>query len=106
MAMIDNRSLMRELLRVGILRMETAPFLETEPDQSGPGPIDFDRVEGMLLGLAIGDSLDNTRETTTPSRRSSAPRSALCLAHGACPGDGSRACSGEPARTTTGASRS
>jgi ADP-ribosyl-[dinitrogen reductase] hydrolase len=33
------------------------------------GPVPFDRVEGMLLGLAIGDSLGNTTEGQLPSSR-------------------------------------
>lgn len=38
-----------------------------------PGPMpddfDFDRIEGMLLGLAIGDSLGNTTEGMLPKER-------------------------------------
>ena len=34
-----------------------------------PGPSTWDRVEGMLLGLAIGDSLGNTSEAQTPQTR-------------------------------------
>jgi hypothetical protein len=33
------------------------------------GRVPFDRVEGMLLGLAIGDSLGNTTEGQLPSSR-------------------------------------
>lgn len=35
-----------------------------------PLDFDFDRVEGMLLGLAIGDALGNTTEGQNPSQRS------------------------------------
>src|ERR1700757_3329187 len=33
------------------------------------GTVPFDRVEGMLLGLAIGDSLGNTTEGQLPDTR-------------------------------------
>jgi hypothetical protein len=33
------------------------------------GPVPFDRVDGMLLGLAIGDSLGNTTEGQLPRSR-------------------------------------
>ena len=33
------------------------------------GGMDFDRVEGMLLGIAIGDSLGNTTESMIPKAR-------------------------------------
>ncbi len=32
-------------------------------------PVDFDRAEGMLLGLAIGDALGNTSESQPPAER-------------------------------------
>ena len=34
-----------------------------------PADFDFDRVEGMLLGLAIGDALGNTTESQNPAER-------------------------------------
>ena len=34
-----------------------------------PGIRSWDRVEGMLLGLAIGDSLGNTSESQVPAQR-------------------------------------
>ena len=37
-----------------------------------PDTLDFDRVEGMLLGLAIGDSLGNTSEAMAPRLRKKA----------------------------------
>jgi ADP-ribosyl-[dinitrogen reductase] hydrolase len=33
------------------------------------GRVEWDRIEGMLLGLAIGDALGNTTEGLTPARR-------------------------------------
>src|SRR5678815_1443866 len=35
-------------------------------------PVSFDRVEGMLLGLAIGDALGNTSESRSPGDRRAA----------------------------------
>lgn len=32
-------------------------------------PVDFDRVAGMMLGLAIGDALGNTSEAQVPRQR-------------------------------------
>jgi ADP-ribosylglycohydrolase len=41
-------------------------------EQAGTGPATWDRVKGMLLGLAIGDALGNTSEGQTPAQRQSA----------------------------------
>ena len=35
-----------------------------------PETTSFDRIEGMLLGLAIGDALGNTSESINPDERS------------------------------------
>jgi ADP-ribosyl-[dinitrogen reductase] hydrolase len=51
--------------------MEPAPFLEQSPS-SFPEDWDFERIEGMLLGLAIGDGLGNTTESMLPSTRKQA----------------------------------
>jgi ADP-ribosylglycohydrolase len=69
--MIDNRALIVDLLCKGRIRMEDAPFLQTRPCPL-PSGFDFDRVEGMLLGLAIGDALGNTTESDRPAARRSA----------------------------------
>lgn len=34
-----------------------------------PGDVPWDRVAGMMVGLAIGDSLGNTSESMTPADR-------------------------------------
>jgi ADP-ribosyl-[dinitrogen reductase] hydrolase len=66
--MIDNTSLLRQLLSRREIEMEAAPFLNQEPAPL-PDTWDFARVEGMLLGLAIGDALGNTSESQLPSSR-------------------------------------
>lgn len=65
-----NRRTLRDLLAAGRIALEPAPLLDAVP---APLPVDDerlrDRVEGMLLGLAIGDSLGNTSEGRTPAER-------------------------------------
>lgn len=49
-----------DLERGGIFDLSPAPL---------PSVLPWDRVEGMLLGLAIGDSLGNTTESMSPPER-------------------------------------
>jgi len=59
-----------DLIRTGRMRCEQAPILSRTPaplDRSGTAL--RDRVEGMLLGLAIGDALGNTTESLTRAQR-------------------------------------
>jgi ADP-ribosyl-[dinitrogen reductase] hydrolase len=60
--------LLNEFLERGVIRLARTPLLECAP---GPMPPDFDygRVEGMMLGLAIGDALGNTSESMLPEER-------------------------------------
>lgn len=64
----SHRPLLMELLQQGEIRLERSPIFDVQP---APLPADFDvaRVEGMLLGLAIGDSLGNTTEAQLPHKR-------------------------------------
>jgi ADP-ribosylglycohydrolase len=63
----DNRPLLARLLADGALDLAADPAaLLPAPDA---GPLDWDRVEGMLLGLAIGDALGNTSEGMVPRER-------------------------------------
>jgi hypothetical protein len=59
---MNNTTLLNHLLAQGKISLEPTPFLN-----QGPFPLpedwDFGHVEGMLLGLAIGDALGNTSET-------------------------------------------
>jgi len=58
----------QSLIRQGLLPLppEGLAALGCPPAQ---GPVAFDRVEDMLLGLAIGDALGNTSEGQTPGER-------------------------------------
>lgn len=66
--MRDHTLLLDGFLEAGAIRMARGPLLGEAP---GPAPagFDFGRVEGMLLGLAIGDALGNTTEGMPPSQR-------------------------------------
>jgi len=66
--MCDNVLLLNELLGNGIIHLAGGPLLKHAPGPMPPG-FDFGRVEGMLLGLAIGDALGNTSEGMLPSQR-------------------------------------
>lgn len=50
-----------------LIELEFSPFLEQIPS-SIPG-LDWGRIEGMMLGLAIGDSLGATSEGRLPEQR-------------------------------------
>ena len=66
--MIDNTEQLNELISRGTIRVQNSSlFSETPP----PLPISFtyDKVEGMLLGLAIGDALGATSESIEPLKR-------------------------------------
>jgi ADP-ribosylglycohydrolase len=58
-----------QLFEAGLIHCQKAPLFEVAP---GPKPqnLDPDRLEGMLLGLAIGDALGAPTESMLPSRRS------------------------------------
>lgn len=60
-----NRVILERLWEQGAIELERAPLFETAPS----GSVDFDRVEGMLLGLAIGNALGQTSEGLLPEER-------------------------------------
>lgn len=64
----DNESLLRELVNARRLDLELGPLFE-QPAPSAAGAIHWDRVRGMMLGLAIGDALGNTTESLLPAHR-------------------------------------
>jgi ADP-ribosyl-[dinitrogen reductase] hydrolase len=66
--MIDNTQLLQDLFSQKRIALENASFLSVIPDAL-PKDWDFERVEGMLLGLAIGDALGNTTEAQLPHIR-------------------------------------
>lgn len=66
--MIDNTELLQDLFSQKQIALENASFLKAIPDAL-PEDWDFERIEGMLLGLAIGDALGNTTESQLPHLR-------------------------------------
>lgn len=65
---MDNTVLLKQLLAQGQVALEPATFLGQAPLPL-PEDWNFERVEGMLLGLAIGDALGNTTESQLPTAR-------------------------------------
>lgn len=64
----DNITLLNQLFTQGKVELERSAFLD-QPPPPLPETWNFERVEGMLLGLAIGDALGNTSESKTPATR-------------------------------------
>ena len=62
----SNSALFEEMLLAGELPVRRGRLFASQP---GPKPQSWDRIEGMLLGLAIGDALGNTSEGQTPVDR-------------------------------------
>jgi ADP-ribosylglycohydrolase len=63
----SNLEMMKKLFKDGIIKSNEPSFIYgTKPKAKLVG---FSRIEGMLLGIAIGDSLGNTTETMTPEQR-------------------------------------
>lgn len=64
----DNRRIFEGLIKGRQIRVQPGELFD-----NGPGPVpdsfDFGRVEGMMLGLAIGDALGNTSESMLPGER-------------------------------------
>jgi len=69
--MIDNTGLLLECMAHDVIRLHDAPILHCSPPTL-PSDWDFQKVEGMLLGLAIGDALGAPTEGMTPTERRSA----------------------------------
>lgn len=59
-----------ELISQGILRLQSGTLLQLHLESLKADARLRDRVEGMLLGLALGDSLGNTSESRSPGQRS------------------------------------
>lgn len=64
---VDNRDYLKQLINQDRLDINWSPLFDTEPKLKEQIPID--RLRGMLLGLAIGDSLGNTSEAMLPATR-------------------------------------
>ena len=65
---LDSQSLLRELVADGRLNLTLGALFE-QPAPCSPGQVHWDRVRGMMLGLAIGDALGNTTESLLPGPR-------------------------------------
>lgn len=66
--MQSNREVLDYLFETGQIDLRRGAIFDRPPHPL-PADLDFDRVEGMLLGLAIGDALGNTSESLLPERR-------------------------------------
>ena len=66
--MKSNREMLEWLLDEGRINVERAALFDEAPEPLAED-IDFDRVRGMMLGLAIGDALGNTSEGLSPRQR-------------------------------------
>lgn len=66
--MIDNLPLLKEFSAKGRIRIQNSDILYQTPPPL-PKSFGFGKVEGMLLGLAIGDALGATSEGLKPEER-------------------------------------
>jgi ADP-ribosyl-[dinitrogen reductase] hydrolase len=66
--MTDNRALLEQLFETEAIDLQRGCLFD-EPPAPLPAGFDWDRVDGMMLGLAIGDALGNTTESLLPARR-------------------------------------
>ncbi len=66
--MIDNTSLLEDLIRHGAIRVCDGNIFHNRPHNL-PLNFSFEKVEGMLLGVAIGDALGATTEGKLPADR-------------------------------------
>jgi ADP-ribosyl-[dinitrogen reductase] hydrolase len=69
--MTENRIVLDRLFAGAAIDLQRGPLLDQTPPIS-PHGVDFDKVEGMLLGLAVGDALGATTEGCLPSERGKA----------------------------------
>ena len=66
--MIDNTQTFNNLMAQGKIHVLDNHLLHINPEPLS-SDFNFDKVEGMLLGAAIGDSLGAASESLTPSER-------------------------------------
>jgi ADP-ribosylglycohydrolase len=64
---MSNKTTFEELLKAVKINVRNSDLFNTpvKPKEN----IDFDRVEGMILGVAVGDGLGNTSESMLPADR-------------------------------------
>lgn len=68
--MIDNVPLVKRMVSQGTIRLNESELLYEAPPPL-PDSTGFEKVEGMLLGLAVGDALGATTEGQEPAKRRS-----------------------------------
>ncbi len=66
---MSNLDTLAELFTTGGIELRRGPLFDETPPTLPPHVPLRDRVEGMLLGLAIGDALGNTSEGLLPGER-------------------------------------
>jgi ADP-ribosylglycohydrolase/fructose-1,6-bisphosphatase/inositol monophosphatase family enzyme len=66
--MCENRRILEKLFQSGEIALVRSRFLDQTPEPL-PSTFSFDKIDGMMLGLAIGDALGITTESWLPSRR-------------------------------------
>ena len=64
----SNQDILSNLFEQGKINLRRGSIFDHTPEPM-PDNFDFDRIEGMMLGLAIGDSLGRTTEGRLPSIR-------------------------------------
>jgi ADP-ribosyl-[dinitrogen reductase] hydrolase len=69
--MSNNREILNRLFAERKIDLRRSPLFDKKPDPMPPD-FDFGRVEGMMLGLAIGDSLGQGTEGMLPQDRKAA----------------------------------
>jgi ADP-ribosylglycohydrolase len=65
---MTNEQILEQLFKEEKIRLRRGRIFDTHP-QKPRSNADPDRVEGMMLGLAVGDALGNRSESMTPDRR-------------------------------------
>jgi len=64
----ENRQILDQLFASGQINLQRGAVFDAAPDPL-PDDFDFDKIEGMMLGLAIGDALGITTEGWRPEER-------------------------------------
>jgi hypothetical protein len=65
---MSNREVFERFVTGGSIRLKRSALFDCPPRAIPPG-FDWDKVEGMMLGPAIGDSLGNASESYLPAER-------------------------------------
>jgi ADP-ribosylglycohydrolase len=65
---MSSRDILRDLLDRDLIDIQNGPLFDTVPEPL-PRDLDFGKIEGMMLGLAVGDALGNSSEGRLPGQR-------------------------------------